>query len=481
MSNNEVNNLKILLILPYDRIYRYRGPFTRFVLYAPLTLTTLAALVPPELNAQIDLVDEGVQKPNYAHKTYDLVGISCLASSSTRAYALAKYWRDKGAFVVLGGPHVTLMPEEAGQHAGAVVVGPGEKSWPQLLHDWQNNTPKKIYQMDYPHQLSTPPARRDLQAKFVYYLSAPAISANKGCLHRCQFCSIHKLYGAKSVTRPIPEVVDEIKRLNTKRILLLDPCLSADKAYTQQLLEALIPLNLKWAGADTIDTVYDPEFFDLMVRSGCEGLLIGFESLCQDSLNATGKPFNRVRQYKESIDILHANGIGILGCFVLGFDDDTPHNLEQTASLVDELGVDLPRYALLTPFPGTNLFTRLKKENRILTEDWSLYDTEHVVFRPKHMSPWELQQLHYHTWRKTYSLPRVIKRFKAAKNHQLMMLLAGLGFHLYTRQLGDPAHLDLLLKVDHKVPLTSPEFPYPVRTWESSKNFMLAKGVEHLR
>ncbi len=432
--------MRILLILPQDRIYRYRGPITSFVLYAPLTLTTLAALVPSELNAEIDLMDEGVQKPRYEGVLYDVVGISCLASSSGRAYALAEYWRKRGAFVVLGGPHVTLMPEEAVQHADAVVVGPGEESWPQLLHDWHNGTPQKVYRREYPAQISTPPARRNSQARFAYHLSSPAISANRGCRHHCSFCSIGPLYGHKSVTRPVAEVIDEIKRLKTRKILLLDPSLSADKEYARQLFEALIPLNIMWAGADTIDTVHDHEFFELMVRSGCEGLLIGFESFCQNSLKKVGKVFNRVEQYREAIHRLHVNGIGVLGCFVLGFDNDTPEDLRHTAALVDELGIDIPRYAVLTPFPGTPVFARLKGEGRLLTEDWSLYDTEHVVFRPKQMSPWELQQIHYDIWKKTCTLPRIMKRVRAAKHHRAMILLASLGFYLYTRGLGDPDH-----------------------------------------
>jgi radical SAM superfamily enzyme YgiQ (UPF0313 family) len=438
--------MNILLILPQDRIYRYRGPVASFVLYAPLTLTTLAALVPPELQARIDIVDEGAQKPCYDRKMYDVVGISCLASSSIRAYTLADYWRKRGAFVALGGPHVTLMPEEAMQHADAIVVGPGEESWPCLLRDWHNGTPQTVYRMEYPAQLSTPPARRDLQPRFAYYLSAPAISANRGCRHCCQFCSILPLYGGKSVTRPVAEVIDEITRLKVRKILLLDPSLSADRDYTRQLLQALIPLKIKWAGADTLDVVYDHELFELMVRSGCEGLLIGFESFCQENLNKVGKLFNRVAQYREAVARLHANGIGVLGCFMLGFDNDTPSDLRQITALVDELEIDLPRYAVLTPFPGTNLFSRLKQENRILTEDWSLYDTEHVVFRPKQMSPWELQQIHYEIWRMTYTLPRILKRARAAQKYKLMILLASLGFHLYTRGLGDPVHNEFLRK-----------------------------------
>lgn len=410
----------------------------------PLTLTTLAALVPEELHAEIELVDEGVQPPCNGQKWYDVVGISCLTSSAPRAYELAKFWREHGAFVVLGGAHVSMMPEEARQHADAIVVGPGETGWPQLLRDWRSGTPQKIYAAEYPEQLSSPFPKRDLQQTHAHFLAAPPVLVNRGCRNACHYCSIPALYNRISVNRPIDEVIEDIKRLKARNILLFASTLSADKAYASELFEALIPLRIKWSSADTIDVAEDRAYLDLMVRSGCEGLLIGFESFGQQNLNTVGKRCNQVQRYRESVQTLHKNGVTVLGCFMLGFDHDTPASLRQMPELVDDIGIDVARYAIVTPFPGTPLFQRLKKEGRIFTEDWSLYDSGHVVFRPRQMSPETLQQAYYDVWRKTYRLPRILKRFFVAASHRSMILAAGLGIRLYTKQLLDIEYLDFL-------------------------------------
>lgn len=437
--------MRILLILPHDRIYRYRGPFKRLLVCAPLALTTLAALVPEELDAHIDIVDEGVQKPDYEGKVYDVVGITCVASSSTRAYSLTEYWQAKGAFVVLGGVHPTLMPEEAGKHADAVVVGLAEDTWPRLLRDWKAGTVKKMYCADYRKELSCPAPKRELQAKH-RYLPVATVIANRSCTNHCEYCSVHRFFGRKSVTRPIPEVVDEIKHLNARGVMFYDPNLISDREYAKRLLEALIPLRLRWGGSATVDIVYDKEFLELAVKSGCEGFLFGFESFSQSSLNGSGKSFNQVSKYKEAVKIMHDHGMSVLGCFVLGFDGDTKEGLERMVQIVDDLEVDLPRYAVLTPFPGTNLFSRLEEEDRILTRDWSLYDSEHVVFRPKQMAAWELQQILHSTWKRSFSTSRIIRRVARTRKNRLLNLTASLGIRYYAHGLADEGleHLDLL-------------------------------------
>ncbi|GAK53239.1 BchE/P-methylase family protein [Candidatus Moduliflexus flocculans] len=440
--------MNILLILPYDRVYRYQGLISRIAPYMPLTLMTLAALVPEELHAEIELVDEGVQPPCNGQKRYDVVGITCLTSSAPRAYELAKFWREHGAFVVLGGAHVSMMSEEAARHADAIVVGPGETSWPQLLRDWRSGTPQKIYAAEYPEQLSSPFPKRNLQRKHAHFLAAPPVLVNRGCQNTCHYCSIPALYNRISVNRPIDEVIEDIKRLKAKNILLFASTLSADKAYASELFEALIPLRIKWSSADTIDVAEDRAYLDLMVRSGCEGLLIGFESFGQQSLNTVGKRCNQVQRYRESVQTLHQYGLTVLGCFMLGFDHDTPDMLYQMPQLVDNIGVDVARYAIVTPFPGTPLFRRLKQEGRIFTEDWSWYDSGHVVFRPQHMLPETLQQAYYDIWRATYRLPRVLTRVYTAASHRGMILAAGLGIRLYANKLRDHAYLDFLRTIN---------------------------------
>jgi len=419
--------MKILLILPGDRFYRYRGIASNLIPYAPLTLVTLAALVPEELEAQIDILDEGIQKPNYENKNYDLVGITCVTSSAKRAYELSAYWRARGAFVVLGGAHPTLMPDEAQQYADAVVVGLAEETWPQLLHDFKKGVVQKRYQNKYIGELPSPVPRRDLYPR-LGYLPIPTIIANSGCKNHCHYCVVNQSHYSRCVVRPIPEVIDEIKSLNTRRLMFLDPNMASDREYTKNLLQAMIPLHRKWMASVPSDIVYDRELFELVVRSGCEGVLVGFESFSQASLNRSGKKFNRVNQYKEVVNKLHTHGIVVLGCFVLGFDDDTPEILARTAEMVYDINVDLPRYALLTPFPGSRLFTHFKSEGRLLTEDWSLYDSQHVVFKPNHMSPVQLQQIFFDTIKQSFSYQHVFHRTKVSPHSPLLSLMANLSF-----------------------------------------------------
>jgi radical SAM superfamily enzyme YgiQ (UPF0313 family) len=419
--------MKILLILPRDHIYRYRGLANKLVgPYAPLTMVTLAALVPQELNAQIDILDEGIQKPNYANKNYDVVGITCVAASANRAYELAEYWRGRGAFVVLGGAHPTLMPDEAQQHADSVIVGLAEETWPQLLRDFKNGVAQKRYQARYSGELSCPPARRDLFPR-LGYISVPTFVANRGCQNNCAYCVVNQGDYARNVVRPVPEVIDEIRSSGARRIMFLDPNLVSNREYAHALLQALTLLKLKWMAPAPADIVFDKELFGLMIRSGCEGVLIGFESFSQASLDRSNKKANQVERYKEIVTMLHAHGIAILGCFVLGFDDDTPDILMRTAQNVYEIGVDLPRYAILTPFPGSRLFTRFKADGRLLTEDWSTYDSQHVVFRPKHMSPMQLQDIFNNTIRQSFSYRHIFHRMQVAPHSRALSLLANWG------------------------------------------------------
>lgn len=425
--------MRILLILPSDSTYKYKGFFKRSLSYAPLTLITLASLVPREFGAQIDIVDEGVQKVCYSKYYYDIVGITCVASSAARAYELASYFKSKGSFVVLGGAHPTLLPNEASEHADAVIVGPGEASWPKLLGDYMSGKAKKIYRCSPSDSLLVPVPRRDLLPKGKY-LSVPTVLANRGCSNCCEFCSIHKLWGCKNVTRPIHEVIDEIRLLNTKKILLLDPSPTSNRQYAKELFNALVSLKIKWAGLSTMDTAYDDELLELMIRSGCEGLLVGFESLNQINLNMSRKAFNGVHRYKEAINKFHAGKISILGCFVLGFDHDTKEDFAVIPETIDELGIDIPRFSVLTPFPGTDLYNRLKHEGRILTEDWSLYDTEHVVFEPKNMAPDELGRGLHKIWADCYKIERIIKRCAQMQDNRLLGWLVNMGFRYYSKR-----------------------------------------------
>jgi radical SAM superfamily enzyme YgiQ (UPF0313 family) len=222
-------------------------------------------------------------------------------------------------------------------------------------------------------------------------------------------------------------VIDEIRSLRARRIMFLDPNLFANREYAKDLLQALTPLKLKWMALAPSDVTDDRELFGMMIRSGCEGVMIGFESFSQASMDHSGKKFNQVGRYKETVERLHRHGLAVSGCFVLGFDDDTPEILARTAETVYEIGIDFPRYAILTPFPGSSLFNRFKADGRLLTEDWSRYDSQHVVFQPKHISPEKLQKIFDNTIRQSYSYRHIIHRAQIAPHSRFLSLMANWG------------------------------------------------------
>jgi radical SAM superfamily enzyme YgiQ (UPF0313 family) len=425
--------MRLLLILPRDATYRYRGAFKRSLSYAPLTLTTLAALVPDHLRAEITLVDEGVEPFEPNGKPFDVVGITAVTASAPRAYTLAESFRERKAFVVLGGSHATLNPEEAATHADAVIAGYAERLWPKLLEDLAaGRTPSAIRRDEMTESLPSPVPRRDLLPKH-RYLRVPTVLASRGCRNFCSFCSIPRIWQQQACSRPVPEVIEEIRRLKSKSILFLDPNLIANREYARELFEALIPLRIRWAGLATIELAEDPELFRLAVQSGCLGILIGFESICADSLHGCGKPVCDVTRYREGVRKFHDHHMGVLGCFVFGFDEDDETIFEKTLTFIDEVKLDLPRFAVLTPFPGTALFDQFRKDGRIITEDWSRYDTGHVIFRPRNMSADTLQSGFLRTWRAAYAGGRILRRVTRAGRGWPLSLASNMGFRFYAK------------------------------------------------
>jgi radical SAM superfamily enzyme YgiQ (UPF0313 family) len=428
--------MNVLLILPADLMYRCGGFFRRSLSYAPLTLTTLAALIPAELSAQLTLIDEGIQRIDYERLAADVVGLTCVASSSPRAAELATYWRRRGAYVVIGGAHATLAPQEMVVYADAVVVGPAERIWPALLRQYARGVPARgIIRDDDPLPLPTVRPRRELLPRRGY-LRIPTVLAARGCAHDCAFCSIHHLWGHDCCCRPVQEVVEEIAQLGARRVLFLDPSQTCDREYAARLYEALLPLEISWAGLATIDLAFDRELLDLAVRSGCRGILTGFESLSQEAVDRCHKRTNDVGRYVEAVKGLHARGVGILGCFVVGFDGDTERTFGELLEFVDRSHVDLPRFAILTPFPGTELYADLRRDGRLLTENRLYYDTEHVVFAPARMSPQELELGFIRLWQRSYTHSRMTRRVAGApRGLKLLGLAANSGFRHYTGRL----------------------------------------------
>lgn len=350
--------INILYILPGDTTYKYQAAFLPALSYQPLTLSTLAVLTPDVLNARITLVDEGVMKFDYAKEHYDLVGISICTSSSARGYELADYFRARGNRVIMGGHHATLMPEEAARHADSVFIGQAERTLPEFFEDYTSGATKPLYRADGARPDKIPVPRRGLMPK-KGYLKQPTIIAGYGCANSCKYCVIHSFWG-DSARRPIGGVVDEIKSHGAKEWLFLDPNPISDREYAKELFAALTPLNIKWAGLATLDLAEDEELLAGMAGSGCVGALLGFETFNAGDLISMNKYKNQAGKYRQVTETLHAYGLAVLGAFMLGFDGETKESIRELPDLIAEAKIDVPRFAILTPYPATPLFHRLE-------------------------------------------------------------------------------------------------------------------------
>ena len=267
------------------------------------------------------------------------------------------------------------------------------------------------------------------------FLTQAVFEATRTCAHDCEFCVAPAAWGRKQLQHPVEWVIEDIRRVGRNKILFVDLNLVSDLSYAKRLFEALIPLNIQWYGLSTVIIGHHPELMELMARSGCKGLLLGLETLTSAGLQETGKRFNSSVDYRTLIGDLHQLGIAVQGCFVFGLDEDTPDVFDATVQLAQDAAIDLPRFAVLTPFPGTPLFHRLAAEGRILHRDWEQYDGQHVVFQPHRMSVQQLAEGHERAWKAAYRWGHIAKRLWRAGNLKPLALSANLGYRFYAHNL----------------------------------------------
>jgi len=428
--------MRVLLLMPDGHVHKIKlGPFERSMREAPLTLTLLASMAPEHLDISFTLADESVEPVPYMQE-FDLVAISVITGTSIRGYRWAAYFRDSGIPVVIGGVHATLLPDEVSKHADYVIAGPAESSWPKFLEDFSQGRAKSMYrETNYePSLLQTwPMPHRHLQSNARYNLPY-TVAATRGCRHACSFCSVPYVWKGYA-KRPVGKVIDEVRKCPGKLLAFNDVSLVDDVEFAKELFQAMIPLNKRWGGLATVKLGKSPELVELMAKSGCRYLLVGFESMSQTTLSGMRKDFNREQQYKAFIELLHANGISVQGCFVFGFDQDGPDVFAQTFEKVQELKIDIPRYALLTPYPGTPLYQELDSAGRILTYDWSNYDTMHVVFEPHLMTPDQLYAGFKWAYRETFRVMPILSRLRSVEFSSLINLVGNMTYRRFVRKL----------------------------------------------
>ncbi len=358
-------------------------------------------------------------------------------------------WRrsfaQRGIPVVLGGPHITLIPEDAQPHADAIVVGYAEETWPQLLRDFVAGQMQPRYDQSPGLSLAGMPfPRRDLM-KRGSYITTHVFEATRACIHRCDFCVVPTAWGSKPLFKPVDEVVADIRQHYAKRIIFIDLNLISDRDYAADLFEALIPLKVSWFGLSTVLLAKDRLLLELAARVGCSGLLMGFESITPANLKESKKGFNSPDVYKELTALLHQYKITLMACFTFGMDHDTPDVFLKTAKFAVDAAIDLPRFAIVTPFPNTGLYKRLDAEGRILTRNWELYDAQHVVFQPAQMSVAELYAGHEQAWKYAYAWGNIAKRFLGARIQVPVWTVANLGYRFYAHHLHDFYNCDWII------------------------------------
>jgi radical SAM superfamily enzyme YgiQ (UPF0313 family) len=340
-----------------------------------------------------------------------VVGITVHLTFAHRAYELAAWYRQRGAVVILGGLHAVSCPDEVARHADTVALGEGVQLWPVILADVEVGRLQKVYRGSYqrPYRDDPPPARHLLPRQS--FLSTTSLNATRGCHNRCGFCylSTDGLQMPYQV-RDVEQVVEEVESDGQPYFVFTDNNLGSRPEYLRRLCRALRPLERIWSAAVTLDVSDDPSLVREMALAGCTGVFIGLESLLDANLIDARKRSPRADDYARRVRIFHDNGIQVNGSFVLGFDHDGPDVFEELIEWIESVPLESANFQILTPYPGTPLFRQMEAEGRLLHRDWSLYDTAHCVFRPKHMTPRQLEDGYARCYRRLYSHASIWKR-----------------------------------------------------------------------
>ena len=401
--------MKIKLIAPHEQ-HEDSSSFRLLRINLPL----IAALTPP--GHTITIVDE-LFAPDDPHQQVDLVGITVITDMVPRAYQIADAYRQKGVKVVMGGIHPTLLPDEALGHADAVVMGEAEGVWPRVVADAASGQLQRLYGGGKKTDLAgLPTPRRDLFPSPKHRGSASlhiGIEASRGCPYDCEFCCNAQTSGQQYRVRPPQEVIAEIESIDASRFFFVDDALGLNREVGKKLFTAMIPLKRLWMGQGTVSLAEDPELLKLMRRSGCQGLLLGFESVQKGPQHEMKKIKNLKIDFIEAMRRFHGEGISILGAFVFGSDHENKDVFEQTYEFIVKGRLDCVQLRILQPLPGTRLYTRLLSEGRLLAPDWWLhgYPPDTLLYQPQGMTADELLSGYARLNRQTYSLDSILKRF----------------------------------------------------------------------
>jgi radical SAM superfamily enzyme YgiQ (UPF0313 family) len=413
----------------------------------PLWVATLAAHTPPDV--ELTFRDDGIEPINLdkEHDAPDLVGISVNSKTAARAYAIADAYRKRGSKVVLGGIHVTALPDEGLQHADAVVTGEAEWIWQEVIADaragrlgrTKSLMNRRVYKHDgWPELVAMPLPRRDL-FRSLRYVPFDVVQTTRGCPFPCEFCSVSTYNGTTFRFRPVREVVAEIETLGP-RLLFADDNVMIHTKYSHELFEAMVPLKRNWVAQASLAALHRVENVAVMARAGCRALFIGFESVGDEAVRGAGKRQNKPRKYQEIVRMLADHGIAVWGSFIFGLDEDGPAAFERTVEFCVESKMTMALFALLTPYPGTALYKRLLAEGRLRKDRWWLEEDHHrdaPFYQPRAMSPEALKAGWVRAWRAMYSYSSIAKRYDFGLDHSWIQNLAYWPINLMMHELAE--------------------------------------------
>jgi radical SAM superfamily enzyme YgiQ (UPF0313 family) len=413
--------MKILLISPTidDSKRTNKG-----LMMPQLSLYILKGLTPPQ--HEVITVEEEAEDIDF-DMDCDLVGISCMTANAPRAYDLAKQFRERGKTVVLGGVHPTILPDEALQYANSVVIGEAEGVWEELLIDFEKGALKDRYHNPQPDLSKYIPKDFSKMLKRRLYNLIPILTT-RGCPYSCSFCCVTNLYGKKIRHIPIENVIRDIKESGSKNFMFLDDNIIGQPKYAKELFQALKPLKIKWVGQASVSLlVKDTELMKLAAESGCKALFIGIESISEVQLKTMHKAIKDISSLESALKKIRKMGILIHASLIFGFDNDNQETFENTVNFLIKNKVSTASFNALTPYPGTQTFEEFKNAGRLLTSDWKYYDHNTVVFKPKELTPYELQVLKTQAKRQFYSTMSVVKRLFGNLYSPFIYLFTNLG------------------------------------------------------
>ena len=371
----------------------------------PLGLLTLINLTPPE--HEVILCNENIERIDYKTEV-DLVGVTVTLDVFPRACDITEKFRKRGIPVVAGGIHITCCPEDCQPYFDAICVGAAERVWAKIIGDAANRSLKPVYRdMDgFRGEEIVSPKYDAIKGK--KYLYTNVVTVSRGCPHRCDFCynsAANRFY----VWRPVAEVIKDIKALNTKHIFFVDDNFIGNPAYTRELLLAIKDMNLKWNAAVTAKILLHLDLLDLMAQTGCQSLFIGFESVNAAALKGVGKD-NYAETYERLVRELHSRGIMINASMVFGLDEDGEDVFDNTLNWLISNKIETVTSHILTPYPGTALYNRMKAADRITDQNLAYYNTAHVVYRPQKLSEKDLYAGYLRVYREFYSFKNIMRR-----------------------------------------------------------------------